>query len=300
MNPDVFQQIVECSADAIFLTDTETGREGGPAIVYVNPAFERLTGFSQDEAVGQPLSLLHGQDTNMQTVQRIHDALSNQDNLNTRLLQYRKDGRPFWVDMDIRPMFNSYGTVTHFAVFQRDITGRQRMTEHLASMADHDGMTGLLNQQAFQRALKAEIQRSQRHNTTFSVALLDIDQLKTINRSLGHDEGDRLIRAVALAIHECLREEDVLARIGGDEFAVIMPETDLHRAGRAITRFLQLLESLEDLPVEPAVSIGLTEFQMLDTQPDPIIERARQGLAQAQHRPGSSVVSVDPLSMAAG
>lgn len=298
MNADIYQQIVECCADAIMLTDTRCTREEGPAICYVNPACERLTGYSQEELAGQPVTLLHGPDTNTATWQRLQDAMQGEEPLTTRMLQYSKDGRPFWVDIDLRPMFNAYGTVTHFAWFQRDITGRQRMQEHLARMTDHDGMTGLLNARAFMRELKAEIQRCQRHNATFALALLDINDLKGINRALGHDAGDQIIRTLALALNECLREEDVLARTDGDEFAILMPETDLHRAGRAISRFLQLMESLEDLPVEPQLSIGVTEFQMLDTQPEPIIARARQGLAQARHQGGRAVVSVDPLDMA--
>ena len=167
-------------------------------------------------------------------------------------------------------------------------------------MTDHDGMTGLLNERAFVRELKAEIQRCQRHNATFALAMLDINDLKGINHALSHEAGDQIIRTIGLALSECLREEDVLARVDGDEFAVLMPETDLYQAGRAISRFLQLMESLEDLPVEPELSIGVTEFQMLDIQPEAVIARARQGQTQARHQGGRAVVSIDPLDMAAG
>ncbi len=130
------------------------------------------------------------------------------------------------------------GNVTHrFAAIQ-DITERVRYEEELRRLATHDALTGLPNRRTFDKRIADEIGRAERHRHGLSLALIDVDHFKRINDTLGHPVGDRVLAHIAHALHEMVREHELIARVGGEEFAWILPEADGTGALAAVRRGL--------------------------------------------------------------
>lgn len=255
-----FADILHNTQDIVIVTEAEDVQAPfGPKVVYVNKAFESLTGFSADEIIGETPRILQGKDTSPEARKRIRIALEAKKPCREKILNYTKTGMPYWLDLSIIPLKNRYGEVTHFAAIERDITQttyysekleqrnkdlkimreeleliikerteqlRQKNTE-LQRLAYDDYMTGLPNRKAFFQLAETQLARVQRHNQIFAIAILDIDLFKSINDSFGHDEGDKTIIAVAKTLRDSLRAEDACGRIGGEEFSIaIMAESD--------------------------------------------------------------------------
>jgi PAS domain S-box-containing protein len=124
----VRDRAVASSTNGIIITSAQ---QSGNPIVYVNPAFERLTGYSAEESLGRNCGFLQGESTEPATVARLHDAIAARQDINVVILNYRKDGTPFWNDLTIAPVRDDDGAVTHFVGLQNDITGRKRVEEEL-------------------------------------------------------------------------------------------------------------------------------------------------------------------------
>lgn len=248
-----FADILHNTQDIVIVTEAENIEAPfGPKVVYVNKAFESLTGFNAEEIIGETPRLLQGKDTSPETKKNIYAALEDKRPCREKILNYTKTGTPYWLDLSIIPLKNRFGEVTHFAAIERDITQstyysekleqrnkdlklmreeleliikerteqlRQKNAE-LQRLAYDDYMTGLPNRKAFFQLAETQYTRMQRHNRILAIAILDIDLFKVVNDNFGHEEGDKTIIAVAKAIRDSLRAEDACGRIGGEEFAM--------------------------------------------------------------------------------
>jgi len=197
-------------------------------IVYVNPAFERITGYTREEVVGRNCRFLQGRDGGQSERHLMREALGKGEDLHVVLRNYRKDGSLFWNELSLSPVRDGSGRITHFVGIQNDITERKRQEAELAHRATHDSLTDLPSREILQDRLQQALTLSRRNGRTVGVLFIDLDQFKTINDSLGHDQGDQLLREVAKRLAEALRAGDSVCRLGSDEFVAVLP--DLQRA----------------------------------------------------------------------
>jgi diguanylate cyclase (GGDEF)-like protein/PAS domain S-box-containing protein len=191
-------------------------------IKYVNPAFLRVTGYTEEEVLGRNCRFLQGDDCDQPELEQLRDALHERREIRLMLRNYRKDGTRFWNELYIAPVTDADGTVTHFVGEINDVTASRAHEEKLHHQATHDALTGLPNRSLLTDRLMQAISYAQRYQRLLVVAFIDLDKFKSINDSLGHDVGDQLLIQVAERLNKCVRDSDTVARLGGDEFVLVL------------------------------------------------------------------------------
>jgi diguanylate cyclase (GGDEF)-like protein/PAS domain S-box-containing protein len=171
----------------------------------------------------------------------------------------RKDGTALKVRLGGRGAFDENGNFARYEIIAVDITEQRTLEDHLRHQADSDSLTGLANHRRLFEVLQSEICRSKRTGREFSLLLLDLDELKKINDRFGHLTGDRSLCRLGQILRDCSRSVDTAARHGGDEFALVLPETDWASATLVARRICDLLERDAEKPAL-SVSVGLASF----------------------------------------
>lgn len=223
------RRAVEATSNGILITDHR--QEDNP-IVYCNPAFERMTGYSREEVLGRNPRFLQGGDDEQDELGKIRAAMGAGGDYRGVLKNYRKDGTLFWNQLRMSPVFDDAGQLTHYVGIQSDITESYNLTQQLSYQATHDSLTGLVNRAEFERYLQRALRRSHTDGSEHALCYLDLDQFKIINDSSGHIAGDELLRQLAEVLKAKVRKSDLLARLGGDEFAVLVEHCTIQDAQR--------------------------------------------------------------------
>lgn len=225
------EKVIEVSANAIVICSA-----AGPdyLVEYVNPAFEAITGYSADEAIGQPLRQLQGATQDQQNIDEISAALRERREGHAVLRNYRKDGTGYWNDLFIAPVRDEVGMITNFVVAQYDISAVMRFEAELEYQARHDALTGLANRNLLQQRLGSAIDDARHDGSQLWVVFVDLDRFKFINDTLGHEAGDLLLKTLSERLRLAVGEADTVARMGGDEFVIVMPRQTGDGAGLTV------------------------------------------------------------------
>ena len=216
----VLERAVESARNGVVITDPN--RPDNP-IVYANPAFERISGYSAEEVLGRNCRFLQRHDTDQPALEEVRMAIREGRECRVVVRNYRKNGALFWQELSISPVRDERRRITHFVGIQDDVTERKLAEERLVHQASHDSLTGLPNRVLFMDGLRDAYSRAQLDGgATIGVLFLDLDDFKSVNETLGYRAGDRVLAMAAERVEECLRDEDTAARLGGDEFLVLL------------------------------------------------------------------------------
>ena len=214
-----YRTLVESSTDAILMLDRERNA------VTCNQAFLDLFGYQKNEVEGQSIRIVHPSEESFRAYGKAtYPLVERVGSLREEWDLMRKDGTIFSAEIVTSPIRSLDGTTTGYICIIRDITERKRAEEELAYMATHDSLTGLPNRTLFTDRLTMTLTQARRSKKNLAVMLLDLDYFKDVNDTLGHNMGDHLLRAVGNRLSGLLRKGDTIARIGGDEFLLLLPE----------------------------------------------------------------------------
>ncbi len=224
---------IEQSHDGITISDAQ---QPDWPLLYVNAGFERLTGYSADELLGNSLKILQGSDTEQPEIPTLRDALQSGKNCLVTLRNYRRDGSMFWNELSLSPVHDDKGVLTHYIGIQNDVTTRVMLEQHLHQsnhdlhslnlqlykLAHTDSLVGISNRRHFDDQLDSMLQTAQRTHSLLSVLMLNLDQFKRFNERYGRAAGDACLRMVGERITQSFsRSTDCVARYEGDQFAVV-------------------------------------------------------------------------------
>lgn len=300
MNIELLRLAVMDSRDGITISDYD--RPDNP-LIFVNPAFERMTGYSLEEAINKNCRYLQGTDRDQPGITLVRDALAQGEYCLTTVRNYRKDGSPFWNELSISPIFSKLGGVSHFIGIQKDVTARvtleqqlsgemlslEVLTEELQQLAILDGLTGIYNRRFFDAQLDIQSRIAHRQGLPLTLMMIDIDHFKPFNDHYGHLAGDAAIRKVAHGLSKGFaRASDFVARYGGEEFAILATDMPPARAARFAQSLCERIRDL-DIPHDSSstgrltISVGFAVKSCKSCEsPNELVNRADKALYRAK------------------
>ncbi len=239
------RSIIDSSLDMIITTDDER------RVVEFNLAAQHTFGYTREEVLGKHIGLLYA---NWEEGQEVHQLVIREGKVTREILNQRKNGQVFPSLLSASVLRDGRGNVLGVLGVSRDITEQKATEERLRYLSMHDTLTGLYNRAYFEEEM-ARLQRGRQFPV--SVIMADLDGLKTVNDGLGHGAGDQLLRQVAKILLVSFRKDDVVARIGGDEFAVLLPSADAMTAQALVTRLRTNLDVFNESSSGPRLGLSL-------------------------------------------
>ena len=219
---------VEQSPVSVVITDPRG------VILYVNPKFTKLMGYTAEEAIGKTPRIIKGEFLTREFYRDMWEVILSGQEWHGVFHNRTKSGELVWEAASISPIRDEDGNVTHFVGVKEDITELKRLQDELAHQASHDPLTGLPNRLLFNDRLHQALVQARRRDTAVALLYLDLNGFKPINDTFGHEAGDLLLIEVGRRLQGCVREADTVARMGGDEFTVLLHDIGGQEAIRPV------------------------------------------------------------------
>lgn len=294
-NPDDLARLRErsaLSADSVCITDSNG------IIVYVNAAYERLTGFAFGEAVGKTPALVKSGLHSPLFYVRLWQELKQGLEFHGTFVNRKKDGDLFHVETHVRPFVDYDGNITHFVATGRDVSASVQSKQRLGYLATHDHLTGLPNRILFKERLRRQFAYARQHGGGFAVCILDVDKLKPVNDCYGHPAGDLLLKSVGSTLQDSVRKEDTVARLGGDEFGLILAgasqREDVERVLGKLIASLGVGTTIEGQCLPTSLSIGASLYPLDGGDEKTLLALADLAMYRAKASGGGDFRFYDP------
>lgn len=268
------------SSEAMMITDEQD------RIIGINPAFTKTTGFTEDDVVGQTPSVLNSGHHDDAFFRSMSQELEQTGKWQGEIWNRRKNGEEFVEWLTIDTIHDAQGRVHRRVALFSDLTEKKRADALIWTQANYDALTELPNRQLFIDRLTHGIKRARRNRTQLALLYVDLDRFKEVNDTLGHIEGDRLLLTASRRIRGSVRESDTVARVGGDEFTVILNElTDMTAPARVAQKILSALGEPYRLSDEDAfisASIGIAVYPDDGEKAENLLKNADQAMSAAK------------------
>ena len=274
--------VFSTTSEGILITNAEA------EIIEVNTALEIITGYNRDELLGKNPRILNSGRQDETFYQQMWTAIHAGGQWQGEIWNRRKNGDIYPAWENISAVRDENGVIQQLVSIQADISTLKQVEEKLNHLANHDVLTSLPNRMLFNATLGAAIERAKRHRSRLALLFLDLDRFKLINDTLGHRFGDLLLQEVATRLRHCVRAEDMVARLVGDEFTIILEDiTDANAATPVAHKILTALNApvrIEGRDIATATSIGISLFPNDATNADDLLRTADAAMYLAKER----------------
>ncbi|HBD21086.1 MAG TPA: diguanylate cyclase [Arenimonas sp.] len=275
----LLQRAVESSMNGIVIADAQAP---DMPIIYVNPSFERMTGYTTEQVIGRNCRFLQGEERNQPELEILRRTLRDAGDCNVMLRNFRSDGELFWNHLFISPVRDEAGRLTHFVGILNDLTERRQVEAELAYAANHDPVTGLPRFPILETALGGLLDDEA---AEVSLLFIDLDHFHAINESMGHVIGDEALRIIAGRMSDVLGGPGYLARFTGDEFVAVVPNATREQV-------LEAAEALRATVAQPiegdgyklflTASVGIARSPEHGTSGMDLLRRAEAAMTRAK------------------
>lgn len=272
-------QAVEQSPNTIVITDLDANIE------YANAAFFKTTGYTLEEVIGKNPNLLHSDKTPSTTYADMWEHLTRGQNWQGEFINRRKNGTEYIEFIHIAPVRQKDGKITHYMAIKEDISERKQAEARIHYLVNFDPLTGLPNRLQMDDHLHYTLSLAKRNDGYFALMFLDLDHFKNINDTLGHSIGDKLLIELSKRLTASLRDQDTVSRMGGDEFIILLPGSDVNGTIQVAQKLLHSIAQtffIEEYQLSITASIGIAlypndgvDIEMLSKNADTAMYRAK-------------------------
>ncbi|MGE8498591.1 MAG: putative bifunctional diguanylate cyclase/phosphodiesterase [Pseudomonas sp.] len=278
--------VFEAASEGIFILDPSY------RMLAVNQAFSQVTGYRQEDVIGKDVAALIGSREARRQYQMINLELEQGDHWQGELIETRKNGElyPQWLQLNV--VRDTKGNVSHIVGFFADLSARREAEERLRYLSHYDELTGLANRSLFRARLHEASQRSRQSGRSLALLHIDLDRFKLLNDSLGHDVADQLLRQMSRRLTQAVSEADTIARISGDEFAVLLDSySSLSSLARLASRLLAKLRmpvTVGGQELVVSASLGISLLPDNAREISALISQANMAMQHAKHLGGNT------------
>ena len=290
-NLNKLSQAIEQSPVSVMITDLD-GR-----IEYVNPQLCEITGYTEEDLLGQNSRILKSGHTPEVQFKNMWNAIVSGQSWNGELYNKKKNGDLFWENVTVSPIKNQENQSTHYLAIKEDISLRKDYEERLLYQASYDKLTDLPNRTLAYDRIQQAIANAIRENKKIALLYMDFDHFKNINDTLGHSAGDEFLRYMAGRLRACVRDFDTVARLGGDEFLIMFLEIDEGHEGHAVTfedivrhkaeEILQRVAEpcvIQEMEFSVTASVGIAIFPQDGDDPHVLLKNADTAMYRSKRK----------------
>jgi len=271
---------VEQSGSMVMITDQDANIE------YVNPKLCSVTAYENSDLINQNARIFRPDDLDMEVISDMWANINSGHEWQGELQLRKKDGECIWVLMSVSSITSENNQITHFVTVFEDVSQLKEAHLRMEELAYVDSLTGLANRVLFRDRLEQVLKGLQRTESTAALLYLDLDEFKRINDSMGHDVGDALLMKVAESLRQCVRHQDTVARMGGDEFVILLTGIDGMSGASSVAR--KIVETMShpvrllknDILITPSIGITLAPADSLNA--DILLKNADMAMYKAK------------------
>ncbi len=272
--------VFENSGEAVMITDRNN------RIMSVNQAFTHITGYAPGEVIGENPKLLSSGRHDEAFFREMWRRLNASGHWQGEIWDRRKSGEVYPKWLGISAVRDAGDNLTHYVAIFSDISERKEAQERIEYLARHDPLTGLPNRTLLADRLEQALAHADRNKTRVALLFLDLDRFKTINDSLGHPVGDRLLQEVTVRLKTSVRESDTISRLGGDEFVIVVPDLQDEEAAAAVAeKILEITRqpfAIDQHQLTTSISIGITLYPADGSDFDTLLKKADTAMYHAK------------------
>ncbi len=288
----IMGKVFENAEEGVMITDVDSH------ILHVNQSFVRVTQYSSEEVIGQKPSLLHSGAHDQGFYERMWDILKRKQRWQGEIWNRRKNNELYPEWLSITAVHDDNGDTTHYIGIFSDVSTASEGDERLYHLAHYDSLCNLPNRMLFYDRLRQNLSRAKRSKKSFMVMFIDLDDLKKVNDKHGHAAGDHVLQQVSSRLTSTLRESDTVARMGGDEFTIIVSEIEnsssVAELAEKILQAIQADNEINGEKLNVSASIGISRYPEDSTDAELLVKQADIAMYKAKKEGKNRYMFFDP------